>query len=118
MYAIHESCRNVKSTIWVGHKGIEWILSCFADIRDWMPGKFSLCKRFRENNKLLEFCSRSNKVGTFVVIAVYHGGACRGCVMIPEGTNRLGWSSFIKELGLFFSGDKLRPVNGREGGAV
>ena len=47
--------RNIKSSIWVGHKGMEWILSCFANIRDWVPGKDFFCKRFRENNKLLEF---------------------------------------------------------------
>ena len=31
-YAIHESSRHVKHTIWVGRKGLEWILSCFVDI--------------------------------------------------------------------------------------
>ena len=65
-YAIHENNQNVKHTIWVGRKGFEWILSYFVDIRDWVLGKVSLCKRFRENNKLLEFCGRSNKVGIFV----------------------------------------------------
>ena len=33
-----------------------------------------------------------------MVIAVYHGGAHKGCVTIPEGTNRSGWSSFTKVL--------------------
>ena len=32
--AIHESSQHVKHTIWVGRKGLEWILSCFVDIRD------------------------------------------------------------------------------------
>ena len=72
-YAIHESRRNVMSSIWVGRKGNEWILSCFADIRDWVPGKEFFYKRFRENNKLLEFCGRSNKAGLFVVIAMFYG---------------------------------------------
>ena len=70
----HES--NVMSSIWVGHKGMEWILSCFADICDWVLGNDFLCKRLQENNKnnkLLEFCGRSNKAGLFVVIAVYYG---------------------------------------------
>ena len=75
-YAVYESNRHVKHTIWVGRKGLEWILSCFADIRDWVPGNVSICKRFRENNKLLEFCGRSNKAGVFVVIAGCYGGAC------------------------------------------
>ena len=65
-YAIHESSRHVKHAIWVGQKGLEWILSCFADIRDWVPGKVFFCKHLRENNMLLEFCGRSNKVGIFV----------------------------------------------------
>ena len=36
--------------------------------------------------------------------------------MIPANTNRFGWSLFHKELGLFFSGDKLRLGNGGESG--
>lgn len=67
----HES--NVMSSIWVGHKGMEWILSCFADTRDWVLGNDFLCKRLQENNKLLEFCGKSNKADLFVVIAVYYG---------------------------------------------
>ena len=33
-YAIHETRRNVKSSIWVGRRGIEWLLTCLEDIRD------------------------------------------------------------------------------------
>ena len=105
-YAIHESSRHVKHTIWVGRKGLEWILSCFVDIRDWVPGKVSFCKRFRENNKLLEFCGRSNKA-VFVVLAEYYGGACQGCVMIPASSNRADWSLFQREMRNFFIGAKL-----------
>ena len=97
-YAIHDSSRHVKHTIWVGRKGLEWILSCFADIRDWVPGKVPMCKRFRDNNKLLEFCWRSNKAGVFVVIAEYFGEARRGCVMIPASSNRASWSLFQREM--------------------
>ena len=97
-YALHESSRHVKHTIWVGCKGLEWILSCFVDIHDWVPGKVSICKRFRENNKLLEFCERSNKAGVFVVIVEYYGGACQGCVMIPASSNCAGWSLFQRDL--------------------
>ena len=89
-YVVHESSRHVKHTIWVGRKGFEWILSCFADIRDWVPGNVSICKRFQENNKLLEFCGRSYRASVFVVIAEYYGGAHRGCVMIPASSNRAG----------------------------
>lgn len=69
---------------------------CFSDIRDWVPGQDVLCKRFRENGKLIEFCSRSNKAGLFVVIAIYFGGARRGCVMIPASSNRACWSLIQK----------------------
>ena len=31
-YAIHETRRDVKNSIWVGRKGIEWIFTCLADI--------------------------------------------------------------------------------------
>ena len=74
-YAIHETHRNVKITIWVGRRGIEWLLTCLEDIRHWVPSHVLLCKRFRENGKLLEFCGRSNKAGLFVVIAIYFGGS-------------------------------------------
>ena len=57
----------------LGRRGIEWILTCLEDIRNWVPGHVLLCKRFRENGKLLEFCGRSNKVGLFVIIAIYFG---------------------------------------------
>ena len=77
---------------------MEWILSCFADIHDWVPGKVSICKRFRDDNKLLEFCGRSNKVGVFVVIAEYFGRARQRGVMIPANSNRAGWSLFQREM--------------------
>ena len=122
MYAIHESSLHVKHTIWVGRKGLEWILSCFVDIRDWVPGKISICKHFQGNNKLLEFCGRSNKAGVFVVIAEYYGGARRGCVMIPTSSNRVGWPLFQRELRNFFTGAKsgsmadVSSKNGSGGG--
>ena len=88
---------------------MEWILACFVDIRDWVPGKVPMCKRFRDNNKLLEFCGRSNKAGVFVVIAEYFGGSHRGCVMILASSNRAGWSLFQREMRDFFTGAK--PVS-------
>ena len=68
-----------------------------------------MCKRFRDNNKLLEFCGRLNKAGVFVVIAEYFGGARRGAVMIPASSNRAGWSLFQREMRDFFTGAK--PVS-------
>nr|POF21481.1 hypothetical protein CFP56_18520 [Quercus suber] len=68
-----------------------------------------MCKRFWDNNKLLEFCGTSNKAGVFVVIAEYFGGARRGCVMIPASSNRAGWSLFQREIRDFFTGAK--PVS-------
>ena len=105
-YAIHEMRRDVRSSIWVGRRGMEWILTCFFDIRDWVPSQDVLCKRFRDNGKLIEFCGRSNKAGLFVVIAVYFGGARRGCVMIPTSSNSAAWSLIQKELRNFLSGAK------------
>ena len=61
-----------------------------------------LCKRFRENGKLIEFCGRSNKAGLFVVIAVYFGGSRRGFIMKPTSSNRVGWSLFQREIRNFF----------------
>ena len=80
---------------------MEWILSCLEDIRDWVPSHVLLCKRFRENGKLLEFCERSNKAGLFVAIAVYFGGSRRGCIMKPASSNRAGGLCFRKSLGIF-----------------
>ena len=97
-------------------------LACLEDIRDWVPGHVLLCKRFRENGKLLEFCGRSNKAGLFIVIAVYFGGSRRGCVMIPASSNRAGWSLFQKELRNFCSSAKpvslakVSVINGGGGG--
>ena len=71
-----------------------------------MPSHILLCKRFRENEKLLEFCGRSNKAGLFIVIAVYFGGSRRGSIMIPAGSNRAGWSLFQNELRNFCFGAK------------
>ena len=62
---------------------MEWILNCFADIRDWVPGHDAHCKRLREDGKLIEFCGRSNKAGLFIAISIFYGKARRGCVMIP-----------------------------------
>ena len=74
-----------------------------------MPGHVVLCKRFKENGKLIEFYGRSNKAGLFVVIAVYFGRSRRGCIMIPASSNHAGWSLFQKELRIFCSGAK--PVS-------
>ena len=54
---------------------MKWIISCFADIQDWVPGKDVLSKRYRENNKFFIFRGRSNKAGIFVDIVVFFGGA-------------------------------------------
>ena len=89
-YAIHESRRNIKNFIWLSRKGLKWILLCFADICDWVPGKVFLCKRYRENNKFFVFRGRSNKAGIFVDIVVFYGGACYGCVMVPVSSNQSG----------------------------
>ena len=106
LYAIHETRRDVKSCIHVRYRGIEWILTCLADVRDWVPSRVVLCKRFRENRKLIEFCGRSNRAGLFVVIAEYFGGSRRGCIMIPVSSNRACWSLFQREIRNFFSGAK------------
>ena len=105
-------CWDVKSSIWAGRRGMEWILTCFVDIRDWVPGQDVLCKRFRDNGKLIEFCGRSNKAGLFVVLTVYFGGAQRGCVIILASFNCPGWSLFQKELGNFLSGAKPATLAG------
>ena len=100
---------------------MEWILSCLKDIRDRVPSHVLLCKRFKENGKLLEFCERSNKAGLFVAIAVYFGGSRRGCIMIPASSNRAGWSLFQKKLRNFCSGPKpvsLAKDNGGGGGQL
>ena len=72
-----------------------------------------MCKRFRENNKFFIFGGRPNKAGIFVDIAVFFGGARRGCVMVPASTNRFGWCLFSKELESFLSGSNVGMVEGR-----
>ena len=71
-----------------------------------MLGQAVLCKRFRENRKLIKFCGRSNRAGLFVVIAEYFGGSKRGCIMIPVSSNCACWSLFQREIRNFFSGAK------------
>ena len=112
-YAIHECRWNINSSVWMSRKGLEWILACFVDIRDWVLGKDLFCKRFRANNKLFEFWGRSNKAGIFVEIAVYYGGASRGWVLVPASSNRSGWCLFSKELDSFLSGSNTARVVGR-----
>nr|POE73853.1 hypothetical protein CFP56_26831 [Quercus suber] len=112
-YAIHESHWNIKSSVWLSRKGLKWILSCFADICDWVPGKDFLCKRYRENNKFFIFRGRSNKAGIFVDIAVFYGGARRGCVMVLASSNQSRWCLFTKELDSFLSGSNTVWVEGR-----
>ena len=109
-YAIHESRWNFKSSICVGRRGLEWIHSYFADIRDWVLGKDLLRKRYRENNKVFEFCGRSNKASLFADIAVYYGGTHHGCVMILASLNRSGWCVFQKELDNFLSSENTISV--------
>ena len=56
--------------------------------------KTTFFKRLRENTKLLEFASRSNKGGLFVEISEYHNGARKGYLWVPEGTKINGWTLF------------------------
>ena len=97
----------------MGRKGLEWILSYFADIHDWVPGKEFLCKSYRVNNKFFEFRGRSNKAGIFVEIAMYYGGARRGWVMVPASSNWSGWRLFSKKLDSFLVGSNTVWVKGR-----
>ena len=72
-------CRKIissfSSSIWLSRKGMKWVLSCFANICDWVPRKDLLYKRYGENNKFFEFRGRSNKAGIFMEIVVFFGGA-------------------------------------------
>ena len=118
-YAILESRQNFKSSVWLSRKGMKWVLSCFTDIRDWVPGKDLLYKQYRENNKFFEFRGRSNKAGIFVDITVFFGGARHGCVMVPGSSNQAGWCLFANELDSFLAGSNTVGVEGRNsGGAV
>ena len=99
-------------------KGLEWILACFADVRDWVPRKDFFCKRFRANNKFFEFWGRSNKAGIFVEINVYYGGGYRGWVLVPASSNRSRWQLFSKELDSFLSGSNSVRGEGRTSGGV
>uniref|UniRef100_A0A7N2KSK3 Uncharacterized protein n=1 Tax=Quercus lobata TaxID=97700 RepID=A0A7N2KSK3_QUELO len=87
-YAIHESRWNFKSSVRLSRKGMKWVLSCFVDIRDWVPGKDLLYKHFRENNKFFEFrasdsfLAGSNTVGVEGRIS---GGAAAGGQMDGGG---------------------------------
>ena len=94
----------------MGRRGLEWIHSYFADIRDWVLGKDLLRKRYRENNKVFEFYGRSNKASLFADIAVYYGGTHHGCVMILASLNRSGWCVFQKELDNFLSSENTISV--------
>ena len=102
----------------MSREGLEWILTCFADIRDWVPGKDFSCKHFRANNKFFEFRGRSNKASIFVEIGVYYGGARRGWVLVPASSNRSGWCLFSKELDSFLSGSNTARVVGRSSDVV
>ena len=115
-------CRKIissfSSSIWLSRKGMKWVLSCFANICDWVPRKDLLYKRYRENNKFFEFRGRSNKAGIFVEIVVFFGGARRGYVMVPASSNRAGWYLFSKELNSFLAGSNTIGVEGRNSGGA
>ena len=53
----------------------------------------------RDSGKIISYWN-------FVVIAMFYGGAWRGCIMILESINRSGRSSFQKELGVFLTSEK------------
>ena len=72
-----------------------------------------VCKHFRAQNKFFKFWGRSSKVGIFVEIAVYFGGAHRGGIMVPASLNRSGWCLFTKELDSFLSGSNFVWVEGK-----
>ena len=107
-----------KFSVWLSRKGMKWVLSCFANICDWVPRKDLLYKRYGENNKFFEFRGRSNKAGIFVEIVVFFGGARRGCVMVPASSNRAGWCLFSKELNSFLAGSNTIGVEGRNSGGA
>ncbi|KAF3946308.1 hypothetical protein CMV_027413, partial [Castanea mollissima] len=104
-YAIHERQGQFHGSIRVGRLGLDWIIACFADLYHWNFQKQHFFKSLRENSKLLEITSRSNKGGIFVEIFEYHHGARWGCPRVPEGTKIGGWALFGMRLRDHFLGN-------------
>ena len=56
---------------------------------------------------------RTSEVAIFADIAMFYGGARRGCVVVLASSNRSGWCLFTKELDSFLSGSNTAWVDGR-----
>lgn len=49
------------------------------------------------NKDSLAWCCSNNR-GRFLALTEYRGGGRRGCILIPEGREGMGWSGFALEL--------------------
>ena len=103
-YSITEKRGRYQGSIRVGRSGLEWIIACLVELGRWDFSKNHFFKRFHENYKILECSSRMNKGGFFVEISEYHNGARRGCLRVPEGFHKGGWSFLERKLSDFFLG--------------
>ena len=109
-YSITEKRGRYQGSIRVGRSGLDWIIACLVELGRWDFSKHHFFKWFHENYKILECSSRLNKGGFFVEISEYHNGARRGCLRVPEGFHKGGWSFLERKLSDFFLG---KPVSRR-----
>ena len=111
--SITEKRGRYQGSIRVGRLGLDWIIACLVELGRWDFSKQHFLKRVHENYKILECSSRLNKGGFFVEISEYHNGARRGCLRVPEGFHKGGWSFLERKLSDFFLG-KLVSKPGKE----
>nr|POF06265.1 hypothetical protein CFP56_75259 [Quercus suber] len=112
-YSINERRGKFHGSIRVGRLGLDWLIACLTELCRWDFSKQHFFKRFRENYKILELTSISNKGGMFAKISEYHNGAKRGCLRVPEGGKKGGWATLEKKLCAFFLG-KSESMPGKE----
>ena len=102
-YHIKERRGKFIGSLWLGFKGLQWLLTEWATLRSCADLK-GFFRFYRNGYSILEFSCLQNHHGRFVELAEYHGGAQRGGLRIPEGFRGKGWDRFAYEIEKFFLG--------------
>ncbi|GMY20918.1 kinesin-like protein kin-4c, partial [Fagus crenata] len=104
-YHIMECRGRFRGSLWIGIKGLRWILDIFVKIRTTnltLEGFFVFHK---DGYRVLKFSCLANRGGRFVEISEYHSGTHRGSIRIPEGRKGARWSVFEFQIRKCFLGE-------------
>ena len=104
-YNITECQGRYRGSLWVGLRGLRWILEVFVKLRNPSQTIEGFFEFHRDGYRVLEVSCLVNRGGRYVEVSEYHSGIQRGSVRIPEGRRGAGWLVFECQVRKYFLGE-------------